>query len=961
MAEGALVTTDRDVGKDQSIENKKSPNLELFMKRHFIAWIIGIPLLAGLGEEPAGRSRLTVWLSWGHQARESIPFWIQFRAHEVSVADLKPVGFETADSVQDGICQTRAGAGDVDTVGVTLSFPNRPVEEIKNLQQIWRYLLDTADADTARRLREDPGYRPDPRKLTVQMNESGTKGFSLTVDQLLNQSVFWVPELDVLVNVGDRPAVLAEHLASLERWRGQRVLEQVKREPEPDYESFTSRWEDMGSPSYRNPHSVGPGHIVGLTWDSAIPKFGVDRGANVWSDYGNPDRFYLGWSFGDLNRDLAKSWRSQKLDGGWPIILTTFEKEGVRYEVEQFAYPLSGPPDERRGDLAMVLLQKLQITELTGQAQNVALGLIHRRELATNTVLAVQPTNHGFVWEMSPDHSALLTLEGHGLELGECDVQGAGRWKTNRCNLTVALPARGAREFIWKLPSAPVPPTELGVLRALEYETARARTVDFWSNYLARGAQFVVPDEAVNTLFRANLWHALRLPRRHGGAGSDVKIDLPYSNFAYDQKGTPWPVNQAIYVDYMLYDLRGYHGISAEELAAMFRNNQEPNGHVGGFANWGVYTPSMLYAVAKHYLLSGDRASFENLLPQSLKAFDWCLSEIRKAAGREGPTAGLVLAPLNDLSHDPKAWAFNQAYLFAGPDLLARALSDIGHPRAAEARAAAQTVFNAVQRAFAHASMLSPLIPLRDHTWMPYVPGDALTPRRLLEVWYPTDVDSGPLHLSRLQALDPVGPLTTYLLHDHEDNLFYRQWGMANEPVYNQQASAYLWRDEPKPAIRAFYSMLACAFSHAVFEPVEHRWGWGQYFGPPSTDGAWFELYRNMLLQEHDDGSLRLGQAMPRRWLEEGKRIRVERAPSYYGPISVEWESRAASGQIDAVVKGDWRKTPGLLWVRFRHPAALPMRSVRVNDRPWADFDPSQERVRIPEPTEPRYHIRVQY
>jgi hypothetical protein len=88
------------------------------------------------------------------------------------------------------------------------------------------------------------------------------------------------------------------------------------------------------------------------------------------------------------------------------------------------------------------------------------------------------------------------------------------------------------------------------------------------------------------------------------------------------------------------------------------------------------------------------------------------------------------------------------------------------------------------------------------------------------------------------------------LLHDHEDNLFLHQWGMANEPVYNQQATAYLYRDEPEAAIRAFYSMMACAFSHHQLSPLEHRWAWGQYYCPPSTDGAWFELYRNMLLNE---------------------------------------------------------------------------------------------------------------
>lgn len=85
----------------------------------------------------------------------------------------------------------------------------------------------------------------------------------------------------------------------------------------------------------------------------------------------------------------------------------------------------------------------------------------------------------------------------------------------------------------------------------------------------------------------------------------------------------------------------------------------------------------------------------------------------------------------------------------------------------------------------------------------------------------------------RLEAIPADGLLAESLLNDHEDNLFLNGWGAANEPVYNPQGTAYLLRDEPKAVIRTFYSTMACAFSHSVFEPVEHRWFWGQYFGPP--------------------------------------------------------------------------------------------------------------------------------
>ena len=567
----------------------------------------------------------------------------------------------------------------------------------------------------------------------------------------------------------------------------------------------------------------------------------------------------------------------------------------------------------------------------------------------------------------SVSNRCLLSIEGAGSGLtydqsaGPTDAKRGATQRKLDVTISLSLAANGRQDLIVALPSPSVAPSDRETLTHLDYAKARAATLRFWSDYLDQGAVFRVPEPAVNELFRANLWHALRLPRRHGASGPNVQIDLPYSNFAYSQTGTPWPVNQAVYVDYMLYDLRGYSDISQEELAAIYRNNQEANGHVGGFANWGVYTPGMLYSVAQHYLLSRDRASFEALLPQTLKALDWCLAQMQEAVRHPAPAQGLILAPLNDLSHDPSAWAFNEAYFFAGVDLLGRALAEIHHPRAGECKAAAQAFHQDIERAFGHASMLAPLVQLRDHTWTAYVPSDALTPRRLFDVWYPTDVDTGPLHLSRLKALDPDGDLTTAMLNDHEDNLFYKCWSMAAEPVYNQHATAYLLRDDPQAAIRAFYSMMASAFSHTVFEPVEHRWGWGQYFGPPSTDGAWFELYRNMLIREQDDGSLLLGQATPRTWLEDGKQIQVQRAPTYYGPISLTINSHAASGKIEANVDLDGANRPTALIVRLRHPTQAAIQSVMVNGGNWTDFDIAKEWVRVPQPAQDHYRIEANY
>lgn len=941
------------------------------MRRAAVLSLMGAILL-GLGQLQAeAQGQVKVRISWGHESPSARPFRVKLVSDRATISDATGQGLESGDSFKDGVWKTEAGAGDVDGAEFTLHYPETRVEEIEKLHPIWATLIGRSDADTARRLRCDPAYRHDPRKLTVEMSADGTKGFSLTVDQLLQNEAFWAPSLDVYVTCGESPVGFADHQSRLLPWRGKRILDRIHHEPEATYEQYTGRWEDMGNPAYVHPYQPPPGHIVCLTWDSAIHKFGIDRGAGVRNDLGNPDRFRFWFDLGELSPEIAASWKGQELADGLPVMTTVFEKDGVRYEVEQFAYPLNGPPEERRGDIPMVLFQKVRLTELEGKPRGISVRMYHSREVPAPVQLRTVPLSSGgaFLLEESASHRILLCVEGVAVVVRLSETTRAEAGKTGekegapkRSGLTasLSLPENGSAEFVAKLPSPAVSTQDRARLLELEFAAARAATLKFWSDCLARGARFQVPEKAVNDLFRANLWHALRLPRRHGGQQPTPQIDLPYSNFAYGQTGIPWPVNHAVYVDYMIYDLRGYHDIAAEELAAIFRANQEPNGHIKGYANWLVYTPSTLYAVAKNYLLSQDGGAFEQLLPSSLRAMDWCLREVREAKNRSGMARGLVHGPLNDGTGNGY-WAFNQAYMFAGLDLFGTALRQHGHPRAAECLSAARDLQKSVERAYRFANVRSPLVQLRDHTWIPYVPCEATRFGRLFDQWYPTDVDTGAVHLLRLKAVPADGDLADSLLNDHEDNLFLHGWGMANEPVYNPHATAYLLRDDPKAAVRTFYSMMACAFSHSVYEPVEHRWAHGQYFGPPSTDGAWAELYRNMLIRELDDGGLLLFSATPRNWLEDRNAIEIERAPTYFGELSARMESHANTGRISAEIQMPTRAQPKALLVRFRHPRAASIQSVAVNGQAWKDFDVRKEWVRIEKPTARRYSIVAEY
>ena len=342
----------------------------VFLTHRLAGFVAGMLLAASvaLAQEPA-RTELPVRITWGHTSPQAKPFYVKLVATSgVQILKARGESLEPGEGLKDSAWQTRAGAGDVDGVSFTVAYPQQPPERRQNIEELWAYLIAQSDPDTARRLLQDAAFWLDPPRLTVQMNAEGTQGFTVAVPQLLEQGALWVPSLDVYVTAGAKPVAFADHQKELEKWKGQTILETVHSQPDATYQQYASLWEDTGNPNYEHPVLPEPGHIVCLTWDSAIPKFGIDRRAGVWNDYGNPDHFRFWFSFGDIGEGLKRLWKNQSLTDGLPVIATDFEKEGLGYRVEQFAYPLNGPPPERRGDIAMVLLQKITVTNPDAEA-----------------------------------------------------------------------------------------------------------------------------------------------------------------------------------------------------------------------------------------------------------------------------------------------------------------------------------------------------------------------------------------------------------------------------------------------------------------------------------------------------------------------------------------------------------------------------------------------------------------
>jgi hypothetical protein len=125
-----------------------------------------------------------------------------------------------------------------------------------------------------------------------------------------------------------------------------------------------------------------------------------------------------------------------------------------------------------------------------------------------------------------------------------------------------------------------------------------------------------------------------------------------------------------------------------------------------------------------------------------------------------------------------------------------------------------------------------------------------------------------------------------------------------------------LRRDDRERALVTFYAKLAQGLTRDTFVGAEgtrflhgDKLGRSMYLPPNSASNAMFLLtLRYLLVQDWDldeDGkpdTLRLLYAIPPRWLKDGATIKIERAPTMFGEVSIEVVSRLSDGEVIAKI-----------------------------------------------------------
>ena len=121
-------------------------------------------------------------------------------------------------------------------------------------------------------------------------------------------------------------------------------------------------------------------------------------------------------------------------------------------------------------------------------------------------------------------------------------------------------------------------------------------------------------------------------------------------------------------------------------------------------------------------------------------------------------------------------------------------------------------------------------------------------------------------------------------------------------------------------------------------------------------------LVRWMLAFEDPNAEmLWLCKATPRDWLKNGATIEASAVPTRWGQVGFVIDSRVAEGRIEATVDLPASAPPHATILRLRVPEQKAIAAVRIDGKPWTDFDRASETITLPANASGHVSLTVTY
>jgi hypothetical protein len=843
------------------------------------------------------------------------------------------------------------------------------------------------------------------KDITIVTMDMGERTFSFAVPDVEKGPVY-VPDFHIYVTLA---ADLRSFSPSIVR-TGEKIREQIPLLPEQTYERASKEIPQL-DPVARE--SGGPLYLP-LAADSSWQKFAFEWGGNVhvsklgtkamgaelkrleWAE--DKIQWRIGIGARPSFRPLWQESTLSVLDDYLPIATATWTADGLAYTEEAFTTLLSGPlsPDDpdRNEKIPAVLFIKLVARKQASAAFNWHFWL------ATGPREEVRFENGELL-----DATSGLLVRAH-VHLPPAAVTSVlnvpdGEQSLRGIHAEIPFGAGNESATIMKFPFIPrLSAVERTQLARLDYESERARVIDYWRNVTMHSLPFTIPEKRFLSFGKANLVHILI------GATKDPKSGLymnPEASYVYAEfaNGTAYHAARldaygdhrlaAKYLDTLvkLQGSRPLEGTYLGDQRWVYHGARVDADYDYTMGNYNLDHGTVLWGLAEHYFFTRDKEWVRGITASMEHAADWVIGQRKLTeildGGEKIPEYGLLPAGHLEDNDDWWHWFAVNAVAVQGMTRMAQVLADLGAPEASyyagEAAAYKRDLRDAVLRACRQA----PVVRLRDNTYIPFVPVRPYERQRIfgpqLVGYYSRyrqkmttmfrlsatrEVFASPVMLLDAGIFEVNERLADWVLDDWEDNrtlstplglnvhgwvddeYWFSRGGMVWEANYQNPILAYVRRREVAAAIRVLYNDFVSCYYPDVNAFTEEYREWRHGSGPfyKSSDEARF-LYRLRDFLVHEEGEeLWLAAGAPRRWLADGQAIEVHGAPTYFGPVS--YRLRSTQARVEASVELPVRNRFRAAWLVIRAPEGKKIRSVELDNEPWKDFDPASERIRLP-------------
>ena len=768
----------------------------------------------------------------------------------------------------------------------------------------------------------------------VRVNTAKSQFSFFLRDALDSENPVWIPEYKVaVVPVGDKRSYgeIAEYVSGKNI---QSDFSRFENEPEESFEKAASKNRKQYAPTW-----------LGLSRDMRIFRFGYREKYNFFGaisacylahkskKWMGQDVFFVVGQGASCRSDISRELE----EGSLPILRAVQKENFMHYRITAFASLETRPlkKGEVKGSHWLASYANSGGNMLGEEGREEIKEFLEKemygREEEIVLCCRVEAVNTGrtpcYAWFKSPyfnvgnDISGIVFdgkkgftfLEGKALSLTLFN----GKPIPQREMAVLVEPGKKA-VFDMFIPHSPLPVKRAGNLAKIGFEKHLEGARSYWKEKLQSAAVFSIPEKKINEAVKAGLLHCdtVALGKEPGGPVA------PHIGW-YSPIGT----ESAPIIQY--FDSVGWHRL-AERSIQFFFERQYESGFIQNFGRYESETGPLLWTVGEHFRYTGDEKWLKRVMPNVKKAVEYMLqwreknkTDDSRAKGFYGMVDGKVADP-NDFYHSFFLNAGSYIGLKRIAEITAKVEPSYSRRLKAEVEKYRVDIRNGFYLSMAHA----PVVPVGDGSWAPFAPPWVEYNGGIIFYadggnWFShgvfacRGVTTGPLWLIIGEVLSPGEPGSHFLLKHNQFPVTMDNAALS-QPYYSRHDFAHIKRGEVKAFLKCYYNQLTALMDRETYTFWEHYFEAGQH---KTHEEAWFLMQTRWMLYLEDGDALDLFLAVPRNWLEDGKKIEVKNAASYFGKVSFgAFSQLKEKNLITAFFECKGVKKPSAVRIRIPHP-----------------------------------------